>query len=63
MMAWINRKPFWFLLPDFTNVFIGSKSFKAFEALGEVIGHQEGVKMLFQVLMRLVIVLLGCSFF
>jgi hypothetical protein len=62
-MVWINHQSFWFLLPDFTNVFVGSKSFESFEALGEVIGHQERVEMLFQVLMRLVIVFLDRGFF
>lgn len=62
-MAWINRQAFWFLLPDFTDVFIGSKSLEGFEAFGEVIGHQDTVEMLFQMLMRLVIVFLDWGFF
>jgi hypothetical protein len=61
-MAWIDRQPVWFLWPDFTNVFIGSQSLQGFEALGAVIGHQEGVKRLLQVLMRLVIGLLDGGF-
>src|ERR671936_41169 len=55
-MAWIARQSCWFLWPDFTNVFVGAESSESFEALGKVIGHQEGVEMLFQVLVHLVMI-------
>jgi hypothetical protein len=54
-MAWIDGKALWFFLPALTDVFIRGKPFKGFESFGEIVGHQEDVEVLFEVLMRLVI--------
>ena len=56
-MAWIDGKAFWLFLPALTDVLIGGKAFERFESLREIIGHQESMEMLFQVVMGLVIIL------
>jgi hypothetical protein len=49
-MGWIEIKSFWLSLPALTDVFVRGKSSEGFEPLGEVIGYQKSVEMLFQVL-------------
>jgi hypothetical protein len=48
VLARIYIKAFWFIRPYFADVFIGRQAFEGFEALGEVVGHQKRVQMLFQ---------------
>jgi hypothetical protein len=62
-MAWIDCKALWVFLPAWTDVFIGGKPSKSFESFGEIVGHQEGVEVLFEVLMRLVIEFFDGGFF
>jgi hypothetical protein len=62
-MVRIVSKAFRRFLPALTDIFIRRKPSEGFESLGEIIGHQEGVEMLFQVLMRLVIVAFDRGFF
>jgi hypothetical protein len=50
-MAWIDGKAFRLLLPAFADVFIRRKAFEHFESLREIISHQEGMQLLFQVVM------------
>jgi hypothetical protein len=57
-MVRIRGKPCWLFVPALTDVLIGCDSFERFESLREVIGHQEGMQMLFQVVMGLVVILL-----
>ena len=56
-MAWVDGKAFWLFLPAFADVLIRCKSCERFESLREIIGHQEGLQMLFQVVMSLVVML------
>jgi hypothetical protein len=56
-MVRINGKAFWLFWPAVADVFIRCESFERFESLGEVIGHQESLEMLFQMVMALVMVL------
>jgi hypothetical protein len=62
-MVRIAPKAFGLFVPALTDIFIRSKPSEAFESLGEIIGHQEGVEVLFEVLMRLVIAFLDRGFF
>jgi hypothetical protein len=62
-MAWIDGKAFWFFLPALTDVFIRGKPSEGFEALGEIVGHPEGVEVLFEVLRRLVRAFFDRGFF
>jgi hypothetical protein len=55
-MAWVDGEAFRLLLPALTDVRIGCKPLKRFEPLREVIGHQEGMQLLFQVDMSLVVI-------
>jgi hypothetical protein len=50
-MVWVNSKSFWIFLPALADVFIRGESFERVEPLREIIGHQEGLQMLFQVVM------------
>src|ERR671918_2353218 len=56
-MVRIYGKSFRLFLPASADVFIRCESLERFEALGEVIGHQEGLQMRFQVVMGLVVIL------
>jgi hypothetical protein len=56
-MVRICGKAFWRFVPALTDVLISGESLKRFESLGEVIGHQEAMQMLFQVVMSLVVIL------
>ena len=49
-MAWIARQSCRFLLPEFTDEVMEGQSFERFEALSDVIGDEEGVGGLLQVL-------------
>jgi hypothetical protein len=55
-MVQINGKSFQLFLPASVDVFIRGKAFERFESFREVIGHQEGLQMLFQVVMGLVVI-------
>ena len=50
-------KTFGLFLPAFADVLIGGQAFEGFESFREVIGHQEGMYMLFQVVMGLILIL------
>jgi hypothetical protein len=54
-MVRIVSKAFGLLLPALTDIFIRRKPSKDCESLGAIIGHQEGMEVLFEGLMRLVI--------
>jgi hypothetical protein len=56
-MVPICGKAFWLFVPVLTEVLISGESLKRFESLGEVIGHQEAMQMLFQMVMGLVVIL------
>jgi hypothetical protein len=56
-MVRVDGKAFWLFLPALTDMFIGGKPSEGIESLGEIVSHAEGVEVLFQVLMGLVIVL------
>jgi hypothetical protein len=62
-MAWIDGKAFGFFLPALTDVFIRGKPSEGFESLGEIVGRQEGIEVLFEVLMRLAIEFSDRGFF
>src|SRR5262245_66196857 len=62
-MVRLNRKALWCFLPALTGVFIRGKPSEGVELLGEMIGHQGGVEVLFEVLMRLVIEFFDRGFF
>jgi len=55
VVDWIESKPVWVFLPSGADELIGSKPLESFEALGEVVGHEAGLEVLFQVLMSLVV--------
>jgi hypothetical protein len=55
-MVRINGKSFRLFLSASVDVFIRGKAFERFESFREVIGHQEGLQMLFQVVMGLVVI-------
>jgi hypothetical protein len=46
----ISIKAIRLIRPYFADVFIGRQAFEGFEAFGEVVGHQESMQMLFQVI-------------
>jgi hypothetical protein len=56
-MAWVDGKAFRLFLPAFADVLIRGQAFERFESLREIIGHQEGLQMLFQVVMSLIVIL------
>ena len=58
-MAWVDGKAFRFFLPALADVLIRRKSLERFESLCEIIGHQKGIQMLFQVVMGVVVILFG----
>ena len=62
-MAWIDSKAFWFFLPALTDVFIWGKSPQGFKSFSEIVGHQEGVEVLLEVLMRLIVIFFDRGFF
>jgi hypothetical protein len=62
-MVRIVSKAFGRFLPALTDIFIWSKPLEGFESLGEIMGHQESVEVLFEVLMRLVIEFCNRGFF
>jgi hypothetical protein len=55
-MVRIRGQACWLFVPALTDVLIGCESFERFEALREVIGHQEGMQMRFQVVRGLVVI-------
>jgi hypothetical protein len=61
-MVRIHDKAFGLFVPPLTDVLIGGKPSERFEPLGEVISHQEGREVLFEVLMGLVIVFFDRGF-
>jgi hypothetical protein len=61
-MVRICGKAFWLFGPALTDLFIGSKPPEGFESLGEIVGHQEGLEVLFSGLMGLVGVCCDCGF-
>jgi hypothetical protein len=48
VLEWIYIEAFWLVRPYFADVFVSGESVEGFEAFGEVMGHQEGVQMLFE---------------
>jgi hypothetical protein len=57
-MVRVNGKTIWLFLPALTDVFIGRKASERFESFGKVIGHEEGLEMVLQMLMGLIVVFL-----
>ena len=56
-MVQIRGKAFRLFVPALTDVLIRGESFERFESLHEVISHQEGMQMFFQVVMGQVVIL------
>jgi hypothetical protein len=56
MTVRITGKAFRLFLPASADVFIRCEPFERFESFREVIGHEEGLQMLFQAIMGLVVV-------
>ena len=56
-MVRIHGKAVGFFGPALTDVFIRGESFERFEALGEVVGHQESIQVLFQMVMGVIVIL------
>jgi hypothetical protein len=61
-MAWITGESCWLCLPAPTDVFIGGESFERFESLSELISHQKGLQVFFQVVGLIVILVHGGVF-
>jgi hypothetical protein len=55
-MAWIHGTAFGCFLPALTDVLVRCQSFERFESFREIIGHQEGIQMFFQVVMSFVVI-------
>ncbi len=55
-MVRIKRKAFWLFVPASVDVFVGGQASERFASLGKVVSHLEGVEMVIQVLMRLIVV-------
>jgi len=55
-MERVDGESEWAFLPLLADELIGGKSSKGLEALGEVVGHEKGLEMLFELLVSLVIV-------
>ena len=55
-------KAFRLLLPLLADEFIGCQSFQGLEALGEIVGHQEGCQMVTKLLMSIVVVAIDGGF-
>ena len=45
VMEWIDVEPVWLLCPELADVFEGREAFQGLEALGEVIGVEEGFQV------------------
>lgn len=57
-MNWVYPEPIWLCRPDFADVLVGRQASEGLKSLGEVIGHQEGVDVRFELAMRAVMVAL-----
>ena len=53
-MHWIDFEPLRFLCPTFADELVRRQALKGLQALGEFVGHQEGLQMVPEVLVRLV---------
>jgi hypothetical protein len=62
-MVRIDAKAFWLCVPALADVLRGGAPFQWLAALGEVIGHQEGLEVCPDVLRGLVVILLHGGFF
>jgi hypothetical protein len=60
-MVRIHGQAFGLFGPAMTDIFIGGKPPEGFESLGEIVGHQEGLEGLLEVLMGLVGVWFDCG--
>ena len=56
-MAWGNGQAFRLWLPAFVDVLIRGKAFERFESLRDIIGHQEDLPRLLQVVTGFVVIL------
>lgn len=56
MLGRINVETFWFGCPDFSDVLVRSQALERFQSSGKIVGHQEGLQVSFQLLMRLIVV-------
>ena len=54
-MAWIEGNAFGLFLPALTDVFIRAQAVERFESFRDIIGHQEGRQLCFQVVMSFVV--------
>ena len=61
-MERVECESFWLGLPAFTDEFVWREAFERFEATGEVIRVDEGVEVLLQLVMGLVVVAFDSSF-
>jgi hypothetical protein len=62
-MVRIDAKAFWLCVSALADVLRGGAPFQWLAALGEVIGHQEGLEVCPEVLRGLVVILLHGGFF
>jgi hypothetical protein len=62
-MVRIYGKACWLFVPALPDVFIGGESVQRLEALGEAIGHQEGIEVFLEVPVGLVVRLLHGGLF
>jgi hypothetical protein len=59
VVGWIESEPVRIVCPDFADIFEGRHAFEGFQALGEIIGIQEGREMIAQRCVILVMIALA----
>jgi len=59
----VEHESIWFFLPPGTDGLVGCEAFESLESFDEVVGHEECLEMLFQVLVGLVVKILDGGFF
>ncbi len=55
-MHWIDFESLRLPCPDFTDIFVWSEPLEGFEPLGEVVGQQEGVQVLLELVMAFIMI-------
>jgi hypothetical protein len=50
-MVRVDNKLVWVFRPYFADIFIGGETLEGLEALGEVVGHQEGLHVKLEFIM------------
>ena len=62
VMEWIDVEPVWLLCPELADVFEGREALQGLEALGEVVGVEEGFQVVAQPIVAVVVVSAHCGF-